>query len=511
MSRTDRALRSTVVVSGFGYTAQALSLIAIPLFLGTVGAEGYGLMVTVMSFMGYLSFADAGLSWGSMILIAQAQGRGGKAEIAHIVRHSAVLAAGSGLLMAGVLAAVWFAAGAGWRLPMFAHHPESDRLIVIAGLQLALGLQFGVVYNLFQGLQEGYWTGLYSGLSRLSGLGAAMATAHLTHRVDAMMGAQLLCSLFFGGAATVHAWRKHPWAFQPGPWTDRAQFGEQVRIGAKNFLFQIGRTLGGTAPTLGISAILGPAAVPLYTVPTTLLSLCFMPINTWNTSLQSAYGEAWVAGSRGWVRDTFRRSLERSLAFGGLGVGLFLALGDDFIRIWTHTRLRLDPGTAVSIAAIALLGAFLAASQFLLTGLNRHRVAALAEVASGALAIALVAAAVRAFGLGGVGLGVVGAALATSVWVVVREIGRQVGPGCFPDLIQFAKSGLAGTAAAAVALGIRRALGGEGPADVIGLVLAGIAGTAFYLAVAVALGLVAVGEVWALGRRLTGRMPSLPS
>ncbi|HTQ32251.1 MAG TPA: hypothetical protein VMI53_13650, partial [Opitutaceae bacterium] len=103
MNRISRALRSTLVVSAFGYTAQALSLVAIPLFLGTVGAEGYGLMVTVMAFMGYLNFADAGLSWGSMILIAQAHGRGSKAEIAHVVRHAMVLAAGSGLVVAVAL------------------------------------------------------------------------------------------------------------------------------------------------------------------------------------------------------------------------------------------------------------------------------------------------------------------------------------------------------------------------------------------------------------------------
>jgi O-antigen/teichoic acid export membrane protein len=94
MNRSSRAFRATLVNSIFGYTAQGLSVIAIPLYLSTLGAEGYGLMVTVLSFMGYFSFADAGLSWGSMVLIAHAHGRSNKAEIAHIVRHAILLAAG---------------------------------------------------------------------------------------------------------------------------------------------------------------------------------------------------------------------------------------------------------------------------------------------------------------------------------------------------------------------------------------------------------------------------------
>ncbi|MGA3006557.1 MAG: oligosaccharide flippase family protein, partial [Opitutaceae bacterium] len=142
MNRSSRAFRSTLVVSGFSYATQGLSIVAVPLFLSTVGAEGYGLMLTVLSIVGYLNFADAGLSWGSMILIAQAHGRGGKTEIANIVRHSAVLAAGSGLMVALAAVGIFIAARLGWRLPMFAHHPEADYLVLIAALQLILTLQF---------------------------------------------------------------------------------------------------------------------------------------------------------------------------------------------------------------------------------------------------------------------------------------------------------------------------------------------------------------------------------
>src|SRR5665213_2513486 len=98
MSRYRRAFRATVVETGFGYASQALSLISLPLFLTALGTEGYGLMVTVMALTGYLNFADPGLSWGSMILIAHAHGRQDRAMIAHITRHSAVLAGMSGIV-----------------------------------------------------------------------------------------------------------------------------------------------------------------------------------------------------------------------------------------------------------------------------------------------------------------------------------------------------------------------------------------------------------------------------
>ena len=303
---------------------------------------------------------------------------------------------------------------------------------MIAGIQLALTLQFGVFYNIFHGLQEGYWTGFYQGLGRLLGLAAATLVAWMTRSVAAVMLTQLVFTVLSGTAAAIHVWRLHSWAFTAGSWSDRIQYREQLSVGAKSFLLQIGRTLGATAPTLGIASILGPAAVPLYTVPTTLISLFFTPINSWNASMQSAYGEAWTSGSRDWTRKAFRHSLEQALIFAGLGIALFLALGDSFIRLWTRDRLWLSPGMALSVAGVALTVAAITSGEYLLTGLNRHRGAAVAELANGCLALVLVVVVVKYFGLGSVGLGVVGAALATCVWYLRREIRSQIGEGFQP-------------------------------------------------------------------------------
>jgi O-antigen/teichoic acid export membrane protein len=510
MNRSSRALRSTLVSSVFGYAAQGLSLVAIPLFLSTVGAEGYGLMVTVMAFMGYLTFADAGLSWGSMILIAQAHGRGSKTEIAHIIRHSVALAAGSCLVVALALGVILSAAAAGWRLPMFAHHPEADRLLLIAGVQLGLNLLLSAVYNLFLGLQEGYWTGFYQGLGRLLGLSGGMAAAWLTHSIKAVMLVQLTLTVSCGAVATLHAWRRHPWAFTSGSWIDGAQYHAQLRIGAKNFLLQIGRTLGGTAPTLGISSILGPAMVPFYTVPNTLLSMFFTPINSWNANMQSAYGEAWTSGDKDWVRGAFKRTLERALLLGGLGVSLFLALGNSFIRLWTHNRLSLGPEMAVSVTGIVVMGSLLTAGQYMLTGLNRHRNAAVAEIKNGILSMVFVVLAVRELGLGAVGAGVVCAACATSARVVRREIKSQLGGDCFPTYGFLLRLGLAAAVGAGAALIVAHTGGSSTKfVEVLHLALAGATGMAGYFVAALALKLVATGEAVALGRQLRQRL--LPS
>jgi O-antigen/teichoic acid export membrane protein len=512
VNRSHRAFDTTVVVSAFSYAAMGLSLFSIPIYLTTLGTEGYGLMVTVMATMGYFSFADAGLSWGSMILVAQASGRGNKAEIAHIVRHSMVLAAGSGLVVLLGLGGVLACAGAGWRLPMFAHHPEADRLLVIAAIQVALNLQFSAFYNLLNGLQEGYLTGIYQGLGRILGVAGSMLVAWRTRSVAAVMLVQFGFMAATGAAAVVHVWLRHPWVFGRGSWVDPVQYRAQLRIGAKNLLLQVGRTLVGTAPTMGISSIVGPAAVPFFTVPTTLLTVFFVPVNSWNASMQSAYGEAWTSGSREWTRGAFRKSLERTLLVGGLGVALFFALGDPFIRVWTHSRLWLDPAMAASVAAIVVVGALVTCGEYLLTGLNRHRRAAVAELANGLCALVLAASAVRWIGYEAVGAGTTVAALITSVWVLRREIHGQLGSGCFPQASFVARICAAAAVTFMAAFWAGRSVApGDFRVAIIRLAIGGLAGLAVFIPAAFVFKLVGANEAAAVRRRLVRYIAPLPS
>ena len=249
---------------------------------------------------------------------------------------------------------------------------------------------------------------------------------------------------------------------------------------------------------------------PVPRAPNTLLSMFFTPINSWNSNLQSAYGEAWTSGDKDWVRAAFKRTLERSLLLGGLGISLFWVLGDPFLRLWTHNRLSLGPAMAASITGIVVMASLLTAGQFLLTGLNRHRNAAIAEIANGVLSLGLVVLAIRWLGFGAVGAGVVCAAGATSGWVLRREIKLQLGGGCFPTFPFILKIVLAMAVSATAAIVIFHS-GGSGTkfAALFRLALAAATGGTGYLVAVFALKLVATGEAVALGRQLRQRL--LPS
>jgi O-antigen/teichoic acid export membrane protein len=243
--------------------------------------------------------------------------------------------------------------------------------------------------------------------------------------------------------------------------------------------------------------------VPFYTVPTTLLGLFFTPINSWHASMQSAYGEAWTARDLGWIRQAFRRTIDRALLLGGLGLSVFIAVGASFIATWTHGRLTLSPAMTASVCAIAMSGALVTAGEFLLTGLNRHRSASVAELACGLLSLVLVPYSVATLGLGAVGVGAIASVLVTSAWVLRREIAGHLGGHCFPPLSYSARLSVAVAAAAWAGMLASGAVpSAAGTGQFLRLAAGSVAAFAVYAAAAAVLRLVAVEEAFRLKRQL---------
>jgi hypothetical protein len=239
----------------------------------------------------------------------------------------------------------------------------------------------------------------------------------------------------------------------------------------------------------------------------TLLSLFFTPVNSWGDSMQNAYGEAWASGAIDWTRTAFRQTVERMLVVAGLGVALFLAFGNTFILLWTHGRLWIVPWMALSVSAMVISNTLVKGGEYLLIGLNRQRHAAVAEMANGLLAMVLVPLSVHWLGLGAVGVGSIGAVLATSAWVLYREIGSRLGSGTFPDFGYILRVGVALVAATAVG----KLVASVGPAGgasaaVLHLVLGGVVCLAAFVLAALGLRLLALDEAVAAWNWLRRRL-----
>lgn len=467
MSRLRRAALATAVVQGFSLLGMALSFLTIPLYLKWLGNERYGLMLTAQACAGYLAFSDAGLSWSSLLLISQAHGCDDRDEIARIVRNSLSLAGVSALVVvaATVGACVLLRFGASF-LPLPTSNPESLGLAVAIGLQVIVALGSSPIFNIFLGLQESHLTAIYQGIGRIAGVGASLGAAAAGRSVGLVVLAGVSGPLLAVLACAAHVWRRHPWTLQAGPFWDRKQIRLQYRTGAKSLALQIGRVLVGSAPVFAISSQAGAAFVPGFTVALTLLNMPLNVTNSFNATLQAGYGEAVGRGDFPWVGATIRGILRNTLLLQMLLAAGFLVLAGPTITLWARGRLAVTPELLWSALVAGLMSSTFGAFQFALSGVNRHKVAGASELLDGLFALALCALAVRFFGYARVGLGVLVAGLATSGWILPRQIRRHLRvERLWPSVGFF----LALAAAGSVAALAGRLLLAAGPAAMPGL------------------------------------------
>jgi O-antigen/teichoic acid export membrane protein len=427
MPRIRQAAKATLVAQCFNWTSLLLSLVTVPLYLSWLGEERYGLLLTGIALAGYLMFSDAGITWASMLLIAEANGRDDRAGIASIFRTSFPLAALSSLLV--VVAVVLFAlfveksAERSW-IP---YHPELAGLLLAIGASVVASLVFSPFYNLLMGLQETHIAAVYQGTGRLITILHTVLLAANGASLGWVYFGNVVGVVIAGIVAALHCRRRHPWAFQRGPFLESGQVRRQFRTGVSSLLMQSGTVFLATAPVMATSVGAGPQIVPYLAIPLTLLNAPLGILSNFSASLQAGYGEAMGRGESGWVAGTVSLILRQAFTMLSLlGCGWFL-LASDFVDLWTQGRIELSPVMVGNAFLIAGSGVILTTLRFALTGINRHRRAAVGELIGGLLALAAGIVVVRHFGFAWIGLTMFAAVVLVTGWLFPVELKRALG------------------------------------------------------------------------------------
>lgn len=427
MGRLKRAMQATVVTQGFAITAMLLSLLTVPLYLQWLGDERYGVLLTGMAFASYLMFADAGLTWASILLIAQANGRGDRTEIAAIIRTNALLVTLSSLLVLGLILGAYFILMARPAILGALGHEEMPGLLLAIGASAILSLLISPIYGLFMGVQEMHLSSMYQGIGRLVGLIASVLVATTSAPLGWVFGANVAAVFVVSLIAAVHCYLRHAWAFKAGPFWDRQQIQVQLRTGAKSLTMQVGNVLSGTAPLLAVSSFAGAAWVPYLSIPLALLNAPLNLLNSFNAILQPGYGEAMGREEQAWIAETIRSILGLGWVFIGVLASGFLILAQPFILLWTLGKVEVPPMMLLSVVLIGGSAAVMGVFRFALTGINRHRVAGFSELACGLSSLIACTLAVKMGGFSFVGVGALAAVLLTSGWVLPAQLKKALG------------------------------------------------------------------------------------
>jgi O-antigen/teichoic acid export membrane protein len=401
-----RAIALTALTSAFArFVGIATTLVAVPLTLHYLGAERYGMWMTLSAFALLLAFTDFGI--GNSVLTAVARGAG--SEDSSDLRRQIASAYGAtwaiALIMLAALAATYSL------VPWSRLYNVSSPVAVgeagpSTGIFLAivfLSTPLSLIYRIQLGLQQGYRSSLWQTAASLTALMALVlairSETSLPWLVLALAGAPMMLALVNGLDFFV---RVRPDLRPRLSDCDRRTMRLLIGNGALFVVLQLCAALLFQTNALIIAQVLDATAVAVYAVPERMFSVVTVILALVLTPLWPAYGEAAARGDREWVRRTLKRSLVLSVGTAAVLSALLVILGPTLLRWWVGNAVAVPFTLILGLGIWKVIEAAGNALAMFLNGLNRLRVQALAAVVTVVASILLKIWWIDLFGLPGV-------------------------------------------------------------------------------------------------------------
>ncbi len=332
--RIFSAVLSAILGKG---TAVLVSVVTIPLTVRYLGAESYGLWVTISSTAMMFFVFDVGIANTLTNLISEAYARndGERAAASFATAFWIVLGISASL---GILARLAWPF-MHWADILHVQDPalatETSRAIAAAVIVFLFALPSGLAAKVLAGYQELHSANLFATGGSVLSLLAVVAVIHfhgsLTALVVGFAGstvvANLACLLWI---CIIHKpWMMpRPQLFAPG--LVRRIFGS----GSQFFAIQIAGLVVFNTDNLIISHYLSPTEVTPYSVTWRLVNYITAVQVFMLPALWPAYSEALTSGHIDWIRSTYRRVRRLTCAVLAVGCGIVLVWGREIVRVW---------------------------------------------------------------------------------------------------------------------------------------------------------------------------------
>lgn len=363
------------------------TLITVPLAIGYLGAERYGLWMTITSLIAMVGFLDLGIGNGLIGAIAEAQARNDREEARRYVSAASLVLFVICAMLLGL-----FALGYPW-LPwqrllnvkdVSAAH---DGAMAAAALVtcFALGLPLSLVWRIHTGFQEGFEAALWGIAGSLVSLIGVVLMIVLRKSLPWLVAASAAGPLLAALANGVVLSLRRPW-LRPRL---SSITGDAVRRvfgqGMLFFALQLAMVVGYQSDNYVINQVLGPEQVTQYAVPLRLFNLAPLLLNLALGPLWPAYAEAAARGDADWVRRTLNRSVKLALLVTGPPALILVLFGAPIMHLWVGGKVV---PTFQLLLALGLLSVIMAVSEALSMFMNGLHVVRLQVICSWIMAVA---------------------------------------------------------------------------------------------------------------------------
>ena len=340
-NRGKERYRRAGVTASSSFVAKALniliSFLSVPLTVHYLGAERYGVWLTISSLLTWMAMTDFGLSGNALInVLAESSGRDDP-EGARQYAASAFWVLAGISAVTGTIAAVTFH-WIPWRAVFRVSAATSTHELYLAcGLTLAffvMGFPLSMQYSIYSAFQDGFLANIWS----IAINSVALIALVIVSRFHGGLP-QLVFAL--SGTRTVAAFANNYYLFRRYPWL--VPFPSAVRwscirrlfsLGGKYMVMQLGALGMFQSQPMIITQMLGPAKVVIFVVSYKIVTLPLDLVYIATQPLISALGEAKARQDWRWIKGAYKNATWACIGFGFPVVGIMALFAKPLIHFW---------------------------------------------------------------------------------------------------------------------------------------------------------------------------------
>ncbi len=339
--------------------AISLTILGVSLTLPYLGAERFGIWMTVASFAAILTFLDLGVGNALTNHVAHRAALGDGSLLRRTISGGLGFLAVIGL---GIGVVLWFLAA---YLPWEKIIKVTDRNLIpeVRSAAMCFAVLFGFnifstgVVRVYVGLQQGFKahivTALITFLACIAIWYAAEAEQGIVVLLAIVLGTQTLSGFILLYILAIQKYMAFK-EFLPEIVNESRYL---LKSGGLFFLLHIGTMIGWGADSLIIANTLGVAQVAIFSVIQRLFLFSTQPLGIINAPLWPAYADAHARGDKSFIKNTLRRSMLITFLSSAIGASILVVIHTWLVDKWTHGTIIAPFGFVVLYAVWSILDA----------------------------------------------------------------------------------------------------------------------------------------------------------
>jgi O-antigen/teichoic acid export membrane protein len=329
------------------------ALASVPLLIGALGVEGYGIVVIVSSVIGYFAILDINMSAGAIKFLAESHASGDRHRFSETFWFGACF---YGLL--GIVGATMIFFGADWLVERLFDLPEATQASSSLALKIgALGFALTqaqhyliVVPQALQRFDRSAQSEAFFGiLVNIASVIVALAGGGIAGVIAVRVGVSALNALYL--VYLLHRLELHITLRWPGRELRRAL----MSFSAYAYLSKLASTMHQHGDKLIIGALAGPAALTFYTVPVTLANRILGLTYRISSVIYPRVSALAATGKMDELQPIYVGTMRYVTYINLIALGMIILAGDEFLRRWVGEEFVVNGYPILILVTLALL------------------------------------------------------------------------------------------------------------------------------------------------------------